>query len=375
MSETSRPEVLIVDDHPDDRSSFAQNLEQYLNVEVAHPNDVTAHQVSGSHLVMVDYFLDDWCERDRLKQDSLKPLNGVALTGILRAHAEQDEQNHSPAFSLISGRPEGLSPDFPPEYRPHILAQKNGFEWVFFKGRSKENLARIVALALAMMNLPRAWKHKDSEHTHRQLKELLKLREGMPGSALAFEDVERCHPPIHEFSETSHGLSIIRWLLHRILPHPTFLWDERHLAARLRLKPASLTKAMDDGRPLREVLRSVEYSGALANFLGPRWWRSGVEAWIWQISEGQPHRPEKLLDALTELGVEDLEPVPSQCELVCLGSDYQVRDGLYRMDDAVRIQPDPWPPYADQAWALIEDVEEDPALRALVIQDDLERLL
>ena len=42
--------------------------------------------------------------------------------------------------------------------------------------------------------------------------------------------------------------------------------------------------------------------------------------------------------------------------------------------DAVRVQPDDWPPYADAAWMRIADVNGDAELRALVVQDDRSRL-
>jgi hypothetical protein len=112
----------------------------------------------------------------------------------------------------------------------------------------------------------------------------------------------------------------------------------------------------------------------LSDFLGVRWWRSGIEAWIWEVTDAQPHRPEKLLEVLKKRGIKGLEPVPTDHELVCLGHDYRFLEKLYRLKDAVRIQPDHWPPYADQAWSPIEVVRNDRALRALVMQDDQESL-
>ncbi len=372
MSELERAFVLIVDDEPDQRVPFAGALESSLDVEVEHPNDVTCNQISLANLVLVDYRLNNWPERDNLRQVALRVPNGLALTGTLRAIAEADHENHSPAFALLSAHLNDISPDFPPNHRPHIIAQTLNLEWVFQKGNLKRTAPQITVLAEAMKKLPRSWRHEDYVGTLSQLKELLDLQEDMPGSLLAMEDVEKSHPPIHELSEVSHGLSIVRWLLHRILPYPAFLLDHMYLAARLRIEPATLN--VEEGL-IRRIFQKVEYSGILANFLGPRWWRSGVEAWIWEMTSGQPHRPEKIHQALADLGVHNVRPVAGNRELVCIsGTDYQTLPELYRIGDAVQIQPDHWPPYADQAWTSIEMAKADPGLRALVIHDETERL-
>ncbi len=375
MNELEQPSVLIVDDEPDERFPFAQSLSDGLNVEVVHPQDVTPRHIAEAELVLVDYVLENWSERDELGVMALRPVNGVALTSVLRAHAEADGAHQNPAFALLSAHLDTLSPDFPPEPRPHILAQRLNLEWVFPKGRLSRTIPQIKALAQAARELPRNWQHRDYSDTISQLHSLLNIKEGMPGTSLALEDVERSHPPVHESSVTSRGLSILRWFLHRILPYPTFLLDSQYLASRLRIEPAALRRLLASDSGLRTILETVEYSGILSGFLGLRWWRSGLEAWIWEVTDGRPHRPEYIHKALTDLGLRDLEPVSGDCEIVCIsGTDYQPLPKLYRMDEAVRVQPDYWPSYADQAWTSIEAARDDPGLRALVLHDDVERL-
>ena len=190
MSEAERPFVLIVDDEPDERFSFAENLRANLEVEVVHPNDVTCDHVGLANLVLVDYRLDHWRERDQISQAALRPLNGIALVGVLRAHAEADRAHSSPAFSLLSAHLGDLSPDFPPEPRPHILAQSLNLEWIFSKGNLERTIPQITTLAKAMKSFPRSWKHEDYLGTLSQLKQLLDLKDDMPGRRLAYEDVD-----------------------------------------------------------------------------------------------------------------------------------------------------------------------------------------
>jgi len=42
------------------------------------------------------------------------------------------------------------------------------------------------------------------------------------------------------------------------------------------------------------------------------------------------------------------------------------------MEESVRIRPDDWPSYADQAWTTIEMAKNEPKLRAIVIREDVE---
>jgi hypothetical protein len=49
-------------------------------------------------------------------------------------------------------------------------------------------------------------------------------------------------------------------------------------------------------------------------------------------------------------------------------------DKFAAMEDAVRIRPDDWPPYADQPWTRIELALDEPRLRALVVAEDREKL-
>jgi hypothetical protein len=84
-------------------------------------------------------------------------------------------------------------------------------------------------------------------------------------------------------AETSNGMAIIRWLLHEVLPFPSFLLDERYVAARLRIEPESLRTILVAKKParIRRELEPFEYLGLLHDFSGRRWWRAGIDSWLW----------------------------------------------------------------------------------------------
>ena len=222
-----------------------------------------------------------------------------------------------------------------------------------------------------MRDLPRAWPVDDSEATRSLVEKLLSVPD-YPWAGNAWDDIESCRPPIHELVERSHGLAFLRWLLQRILPYPCFLWETHRLAARLRIRHASLVAALEAG--LREVLEPVRYKGQLAEFLGPRWWRSGVEGLLWEITKGNPFDPARVRSLLAERAKVPLEASRSEQPLVCVDQDYQPLPEDYNQSEAVRIQPDDWPPYAEQAWTTIALARAESRLGALVLDADRDRL-
>src|SRR5204863_143836 len=84
----------------------------------------------------------------------------------------------------------------------------------------------------------------DPEKAQRFVSRLLATPPQQPWGSRAAADVETCHPPIHEWAASTHGMALLRWLLHQVLPYPSFLWEDRYLAARLCVKVESLRQAL-----------------------------------------------------------------------------------------------------------------------------------
>jgi hypothetical protein len=165
----------------------------------------------------------------------------------------------------------------------------------------------------------------------------------------------------------------LRWLLHQVLPYPTFLIGLEWVAARLRVTEASLRRALEGGGELAKQLRSVAYTGTLAGFLGPKWWRAGLENWVWELTKGSSAVAE-LHDALRPLSAEPLEPTPAEASIVCLGQDFLPTGDVVSPSAAVRLRPDHWPSFADGAWASITDAKSNAFLGAIVDPLDSARL-
>jgi hypothetical protein len=372
--------ILILDDQTNEHTSIKLYLEQsdHIKVKILHPQEVTDEDLLTAHLVLVDYQLETWSERDELDSISLKPSDGLALAAILRRHLHDREQASPTAFALYTGRIEKLAHPFPPEYREHALASINNLEWVFQKAKPDTQIIvanQIVELADAVSVLPQSWTSGSEGQPMRQLAELLGIRFDDTEDEQLLADVEACLPPIHELSQWSHGLAVLRWLLQRILPFPCFLADTFRLAARFRIEHEALRDALEEGKPLLERLENCIYRGVLDNFLGARWWRSKVESFLWEATDGNSSDITAVQNVIREAAQDELAlSTPPDHPVICLNTYYQPLNTFYRMEESVRIHPDDWPAYADQAWTTIEMAKNEPKLHALVIREDLELL-
>jgi len=377
MREPLIAQVLIVDDQWEEQRALQLALRS-LKVEArsVHPHDVTQELIAAADLVLVDLRLEDWQQRDVVPSLALRPLNGLALAAVLRAHADDTKDQSPTAFAIYSGHVDDLSGGLPPDRREQAIARTHNLEWVFSKAQATWNVPldrQVTALAAAVRALPPTWPQTDVGEIQKVVGSLLALptddEEVWP--VRAWLDVEACHPPIHELVKASHGLAFLRWMLHRILPYPCFLWDLHWTAARLRVTCESLREALASDSELDQLLEPFRYRGILADFLGPHWWRSGIESFVWQITDGNSFEPAAIHEALAGIGVNRLHPSGLVEPVVVIDDNYRALDEPVAIEAAVRIQPDDWPPYAEQAWTTIQLARDIPMLGALVI--DLDR--
>jgi hypothetical protein len=373
---TRKPHVLIVDDKPDGERAQVSLSQGNVEFSVEHPQGVTEHDLNIADLVLVDYVLEDWPERDSAGSIGLQPLNGLALAAVLREHACRDFSRESPtAFAIRSAHLNELSGDLPPEFREHIIAKTHNLEWVFPKTSSGvvPVIDQITALAGAVHQLPSSWPESTAEEIRDIVNGLLALPD-QPWIVRAQENIEDCHPPLQGLSEASHGLAFLRWLLHSILPYPCFLWDMHYVAARFRVTYASIAQALQQDDDLESLLQPFSYRGILADFLGWRWWRAGIESFVFDLTDGDPFNIELLHDRLASQVRFELEPIEQSQPVVCLDVHYRPLPEFSSIEDAVRVQPDDWPPFADQAWTTVALAKENPPLGAMVVSQDRNRL-
>jgi CheY-like chemotaxis protein len=379
MAQKNKPRILIVDDEPDKQArALKTEIGSKANVEVTSPEDLTdKRQIAQADLILVDHRLDDWLARDNAESLCQRPMNGLALSAILRSHADDDQDASPTGIAILSAHLPDLSGGLPPEYREHSIARTNNLEWAFAKRSNPDGILlsqQVVDLASAIRQLPTSWSVENFEETTKQFQSLLFFPQKEVWSARAWTEIEECHPPTHELSNWTHGLAVLRWLLHRILPYPCFLWDSYHLAARLRIQHSALLAILHKKGKLSQTLEKVRYKGVLDRFIGTRWWRSGIEAILWELTSGNSLDADAIRKALISYGNLGLKSSGTDNPIVCVDRNYRPTDSFCTSKESVRLQPDDWPSYADQPWTTIELARKYPSLGAIVVKQDRGRL-
>ena len=371
MKNIEKPSILVIDDEPDElEPRVAAGLDNRATSWVIHPQNVKRKHLKDADLVLVDYRLEDWSERDVLSTISLQPVNGMSLTVVLREQVDQSEKDKLTAFALHTGHIEDIQGRLPLATAQHVRAQLNNLEWVFMKNES-HRYDQMLLLADAVRELPGQWS-KDSDSRVQQLLDMDKDDESFER---CWHDVKDCRVPIEELSEGGHSILFIRWLLHQVLPYPCFLWPEHWVAARLGISIDAMRKVLTGNSPLAKDLESMRYSGILEDFLGDRWWRGAIEDYAWNVSEGLTADVQHLRDVLSERAGMKLKSIDVNPAVVCVDKNWQPTDEFLSPMTAITLHPDHWPPFADPAWMDIETVQNDTTLWPLVNPLDQHRIV
>jgi hypothetical protein len=361
-----KPCILIVDDDLEDADARRLSFADVADALARTPGDVTARDLERANVVLIDFALHEW-EMDPSRPIAEHPKNGVALAAVYRSHSNARMQK---AFALHSGRLDGLSGGLPPASHLHVIARANNLEWVFSKtdtDNARPLPEQVISLARGLSRLPDSWPTTQPSRMRKILEELLNVPE-RAWRDRAWQQVQDCHPPIHELSPPTHGVAFIRWLLHSVFPYATFLWDFRHLAARLRVTPRSLKAAVNEADSFAKRLNQFRYTGVLQNFVDTRWWRPGVEHWLWELTDANTFDANTLAKAVRKLS-RILEPVSLKEPVVVFNPELRPTDDLAELADSVELQPDDWPPYADRPWARRDIATASPRLRSLMAAD------
>jgi hypothetical protein len=371
------PRFLFVDDNIEEVAIERFQMISHDSLVRVPPDAVSKRLVDEAAVILVDFVIDDWREGALADgaDPALLPGNGLALLGVLRSLVEGSDLNrwHAPkAFALLTAEPAKLSP-LRGSQREHAIARLRDVEWVFEKPALGEGWAslecRFVSLGAAVERMPQIW--PSEEATLRvKLYDLLGLDSARPWADGAWNQVISARAPINELSTATHGNIFLRWLLHRALPYPGVFIDEIYLAARLRTTREHLTQSLASNQRLRNALEPTKYGGILAEFDDPHYWRAGVEAALWELTSGRPFD----IAALADL-VEPWNENRDRELVVCLDEKFTPDPSrLYEADEVLRVLPDDWPPFADQAYMTRDVVHADAALFGIVAPDDRELL-
>lgn len=382
-----RPFVLIVDDRDEDMSDFVELVrDQGVGVVAVHPRDVDRELLHRASAVVIDQFLEHWDDQPQTPLAGCVP-DGLSLAAVLRSHLEGtgDPQRGAPrmaAFVIRTGQFHVLGADLPKAARAHLLAAERDLEWVFDKGEltapgRPSPAARVAMLARAAAELPDDW----ADIGDRIETGWLALPSAVPWAEEARWQLEQCRPPRHVVATSTAGRAWLRWFLQRILPYPTFLLDDRRAALVLGLEERSFHAVVAGDSDLSARLASTGYTGACATFLGRRWWRAGLAYLVAQATDRADADEEDALieevDVIAALAAMHGAPLVAldvDRPVLRVNAEYDTLPGPVDKRQAARLQPDNWPPYADDAWAASDELDSADDLRDLVVLTDRWRL-
>jgi len=361
--------IVFVDDELSEVGGLARACKRHCNVIERTFEDLTLRDIQRADLLLVDFSIQAWPAIHAIQTMTLAPKDGLAVIEIIKSLYREKTLKKPIAFAVLTGDLEKLTNPFPPSRREHMVADITKLEWAFQKATPQSQLVtQITDLAAAISSLPSTWPYSSNTKKDKVLKELLNLDSKASWAPSARADVSRCHPPIQELSAWSHGLAFVRWVLHRILPYPTFLLDDAQVALRLGVTKESFCAAIGKSSGLRRLLEPVRYSGILADFKGARWWRAGIDSVLWELSKDDPYSRSALKRALgrkfpTAVYLDLMNPVP------CVNEQYEFTN-FAEASKCVRLRPDDWPSYAEDAWAEKAVIANSEPLLMMVEEDD-----
>ena len=377
--------VLIIDDEPEQQRPVAKAVISLsgLSVLVRHPNEVTMADIEGASVVLVDYVIEYW---DSVSEDeplSVRPSDGVALGTLLR-RKYWDSENGSPvAFALYSGDFKKIWSDQLPVSGSHALARAFNFDWAFAKssvgiGRNLPvaNLAsQLEILASAVINI--SGNQYDLSSTQELespfLSGFLTLTADAQWAVAAQRQIEQSNPPLHTPKDVNN-VGLARWLLHRIMPYPSFLVTEHYVASRFRISVQDAKRLLDRTTNLSRHLAHAKYFGQLAEFDGPRWWRAGIDWAYWDLVNEVSQDERLITKKIAQVVGSTAKLLGRGPRVACVDENLEFEADLHPINNAVRLALDDWPRFAEQAWASKQSVFESEFLRRQVDSRDLELL-
>jgi hypothetical protein len=362
--------IVIVDDRPEAVEGQAAVLRSKgLSATVRTPDLLTLTDLTSADVIAVDQYFD-WDAVPHPGEVAFWPRDGLAMSAVLESHL-RDRGNRA-ALVLRTGQLDTLAAKLPKDARIPLLAAQRGLDWILTKDDSNE-AAKLASLAAANAGLA---PFRQGDVSWEEGSDWLGLSQSA-WREVALAEVQVCRPPEHAVASYTTGTAWLRWFAHRILPFPTFLASDMRAATVMRVDLEQFAALVDDASsPLGERIRAIRYTGHLHDLLGRRWWRAGLDAFVDEILEQSPDGGAgwgSLSAGYSAIHGASVRMLTLENPVVTINSDY-ADIGVEEVDACVRLAPDLWPIFADDAWALREDAMDDDELGAMVSRGDRHRL-
>ncbi|MER9481937.1 hypothetical protein NKI74_21410 [Mesorhizobium sp. M0494] len=383
-------DIIYIDDEPQHLLASAKTHRAGKRFADYMPPDLkeAGPDAATANLWVFDFYNDDKeRERPSLEVSSSNGLSVFQQFRLLVGDARPPAMVVSNHLESALGSEINLA-------RRHILAEEFGVEWVAPKTlKGGEVITEILALADAAEALRESSAPlKDAgptEYVPELCRVALHLPRNVDWQRAVIREVAGWRPPIwlepggdHRVQALRDELAVnpdirsvravIAWMLRQVLPYPSFLIRDRHVAVRLGVSLNCLRTADNSATGLSRRLKRLQYRGILSEFDGTRWWGAGVDALEWSL----PRQKEERSDALRQL----FAPVPLvELEfadpVVVSDADLVETDEIAPAAECVRATDEHFPSQAAPGWVKIADARVDKALARKVRQEDQRELV
>lgn len=377
--------ILGIDDAEEElRALIPDDLER----RVIHPNDEKLPEKLSEVMGAASLILLDQKFNDDPQPLSLKAADGASFVSHLRSWSRR-EGKALPPLILLTNDAEAFKNEIPSigaalpldgsfvgkEFR---IAPALDVEWIQHKPQDNTP-GRIRELAHAF---GAAKKAAGSDGVSlEELGGLLFLPREKVWTEQAQEELRSARPPVSQKDDASPepcGPSqIIRWLCHRALPIPGMFLSDLYAAWTLGLsvetfnKLASIAEASSAQTGWLKDLDDAEYYGPLDEFIGRRWWKSGIDYLAWKLdAETDRLKERQAAWAVFAPGLEIGQLHSSSTHVVAWTPDL-IEHEIISIDDAAQLHPPGWPAEALEPWVAKSDVDADAVLRAMIEAADL----
>jgi hypothetical protein len=368
-------DILYVDDEVEDLLLQARQAREQQRFVQLTPDDVQKDQsrardvASKSNLWLFDFFNDDEKRRTPDLSQTATAANGVSLLQQFRLVVGDARP---PSMVISNHLEEAVGPELNLSRR-HVAAEELGVDWIAPKSGRVLREATAIADGFDILTRSSAQLAEDPRAYSANLATvILSLPADASWRNTAIRDVNHHRPPAwNKHSIRRSAREVISWLVRHVLPYPTFVINERHIAARLGISLDCVRAAIDAKTKLREALSSCRYRGVLSDFAGRRWWSAGVDA----LGMNIPTRAEDREAFLTAW----VHPIPLTIlefddPVVVSDADLVEQDELADASACVRAADEHFPPEVPHAWVRLESARRDAILLSKVLSDDLPRL-
>jgi hypothetical protein len=384
-------DIIYIDDEPQHLLAAAKAVRAGKRFAEFMPPDLdgAGAEAAVANLWVFDFYNDD--------EERKKPsLRGTASNGlsVFQQFRQLVGDARPPAVVVSNHLEAALGSDINPARR-HILAEEFGVEWVAPKtlGNGGDVIAEILALADAAETLRASSARLKAAGPSEYVAELchlaLKLPQNVEWQRAAIREASGWRPPIwleggedHRVQSLREELAIdpeirsvrgvIAWMLRQVLPYPSFLVRDRHVAVRLGISLPCLRAVNEAASGLSKSLKRVRYKGVLSDFDAPRWWGAGVDAIEWGLPRQREARSESLRQLCAPIPLVELEVADP---VVVSDADLVETDEIAAAADCVRASDEHFPAEAAPAWVKIVDAKQDKALARKVRQEDQRELV